>query len=57
VVQTGAPASLKAKYQLWHESMDGFESWYAQQKQKFKDAQIEHWLQTQIQRKGASSHA
>lgn len=48
---TNPSASLKAKYQLWHGSADGFEAWYKSQKEKFNDAQIAHWLQTQIQKK------
>jgi hypothetical protein len=42
------PATLRAKYQTWHGSMDGYDSWYASQKQKFNDKQIEHWLTKQL---------
>jgi hypothetical protein len=41
-------ATLRAKYETWHGSMDGYDSWYASQKQKFNDKQIEHWLTKQI---------
>lgn len=51
VINGGAPASLKAKYQIFHGSIDGFEPWYEAQKQRYNDRQIEHWLQTQITKK------
>lgn len=51
--------SIKENYQKWHGSLDGIESWYASQKAKFNDKQIEFWLTNQIKKflKGDAENA